>query len=35
MARMAMIEWLEEKKVAPMIVKSFEDALYKLYKPGI
>ena len=25
----------KEKKVAPMIVKSFEDTLYKLYKPGI
>ncbi len=35
MARMTIIEWLQEKKVAPMIVKSFEDTLYKLYKPGI
>lgn len=34
MARMAMIEWLQEGKVAPMLVQSFEDTLYKLYKPG-
>jgi hypothetical protein len=34
MARMSMLEWLQEKKVAPMLVKSFEDTLYKLYKPG-
>jgi hypothetical protein len=33
--KQAMMEWLQEKKVAPMIVKSFEDTLYKLYKPGI
>ncbi len=34
MARMAMLEWLQEKKVAPMLVQSFENTLYKLYKPG-
>ena len=34
MTRMAMIEWLQDKKVAPLLVKSVEDALYKLYKPG-
>jgi hypothetical protein len=34
MARMSMIEWLQEKKVAPLLVKSVEDTLYKLYKPG-
>ena len=33
-ARMAMLEWLQEKKVAPMLVQSFENTLYKLYKPG-
>jgi len=34
MARMAMLEWLQERKVAPMLVQSFENTLYKLYKPG-
>jgi len=34
MARMSMLEWLQDGKVAPMLVKSFEDTLYKLYKPG-
>ena len=34
MARMTMIEWLQSKKVAPLLVKSVEDTLYKLYKPG-
>jgi hypothetical protein len=33
MARLTMIEWLQEKKVAPLLVQSFEDTLYKLYKP--
>jgi hypothetical protein len=32
MARMTMLDWLEQNKVAPMLVKSFEDTLYKLYK---
>jgi len=32
MARMTMLEYLEENKVAPMLVKSFEDTLYNLYK---
>lgn len=32
MARLKMVEWLQEGLVAPMIVKSFEDVLYKLYK---
>ena len=35
MARMTMLEWLQGKKVAPMVVMSFEDTLYKLYKPEI
>jgi hypothetical protein len=35
MARMSMIEWLQEKKVAPLVVQSVEDTLYKLYKPGV
>lgn len=34
MARMSMMEWLQEKKVAPLLVQSVEDTLYKLYKPG-
>jgi hypothetical protein len=32
-ARLKMLEWLEDKLVVPMLVKSFEDVLYKLYKP--
>ncbi|WP_173942839.1 hypothetical protein [Polynucleobacter antarcticus] len=32
MARMTMLEWLQENKVAPILAKSFEDTLYKLYK---
>ena len=34
MARMSMLEWIQEKKVAPMLAESFENTLYKLYKPG-
>lgn len=29
MARMSMIEWLQEKKVAPLLVHSVEESLYK------
>ncbi|MBC8347005.1 MAG: hypothetical protein H8E24_00080 [Verrucomicrobia bacterium] len=32
-ARLKMVEWFQEGLVAPMIVKSFEEVLYKLYKP--
>ena len=31
-ARLKMLEWFQEGLVAPIIVKSFEDVLYKLYK---
>jgi hypothetical protein len=31
--RLKMIEWLQQGLVAPMLVKSVEDSLYKLYKP--
>lgn len=34
LARMKMLEWLEKGLVAPMLVQSFENVLYKLYKPG-
>ena len=33
-ARMKMLEWLEDKLVVPVLVRSFEDTLYKLYKPA-
>jgi hypothetical protein len=33
LARIQMVEWLQEGQVAPMIAKSFEDTLYKVYKP--
>jgi hypothetical protein len=33
-ARIKALEWLKERKVVPILVKSFEDSLYKLYKPG-
>jgi hypothetical protein len=29
-----MLEWLEKGLVAPMLAQSFENVLYKLYKPG-
>ena len=32
-ARVKMLEWLDEGLVAPMLVGSFEEVLYKLYKP--
>jgi len=32
MARMTMLEWLDEDKVVPVLVKSFEDTLYNLYR---
>jgi hypothetical protein len=32
-ARLKMLEWMEEELVVPMLAKSFEDNLYKLYKP--
>ena len=32
-ARLKMVEWLDEGLVVPVLVKSFEDVLYKLYKP--
>ena len=34
LARLQMMEWIEEGLVAPMLVESFESALYKIYKPG-
>ncbi len=34
LARMKMLEWLENGLVAPMLVQSFENVAYKLYKPG-
>ncbi|GIK25486.1 MAG: hypothetical protein BroJett006_17320 [Betaproteobacteria bacterium] len=34
LARMKMIEWLQEDLVAPLLVQSIEDVLYKLYKPS-
>lgn len=33
MARMAMLGWLQDGLVAPPLVQSFENVLYKLYKP--
>jgi hypothetical protein len=32
--RLKMVEWLQAGLVAPALVKSFEDVLYKLYKPS-
>lgn len=34
LARMKILEWLQEGLVAPLIAQSFENVLYKLYKPG-
>ena len=33
LARLKMMEWLQAGLVAPVLVRSFEDVLYKLYKP--
>jgi len=33
MARLQALQWLQEKLVAPLLVHSFEEVLYKLYKP--
>lgn len=32
MARLSMLGWFQEGKVAPLLMKSFEDTLYKMYK---
>ena len=34
LARLAVMEWIQEGKVAPLLVKSFEETLYKLYRPA-
>lgn len=33
LARIKMLDWLEKGLVAPMLVQSFENVLYKVYKP--
>lgn len=33
LARMKMLDWLEKGFVAPMLVQSFENVLYRVYKP--
>jgi len=32
-ARALALEWLKQKKAAPLIVRTFENTLYKIYKP--
>jgi len=32
-ARMQVLQWYEEGKVVPLLLQSFEDTLYRLYKP--
>jgi hypothetical protein len=34
-ARMNVVDWLKEKKVAALLAKAFEDALYEKYKPQL
>jgi hypothetical protein len=34
-ARMQLVEWLQQKKVNPILAESFENSLHKLYKPAI
>ena len=34
-ARMQVLEWTNEKKVVAILAMSFEQVLYKLYKPGM
>lgn len=33
LARMKILEWVNEKSINPFLAQSFEDTLYKLYKP--
>jgi hypothetical protein len=32
LSRMAVLDWITERKVAPLVAKAFEDTLYKMYK---
>ena len=32
-ARLLALEWAKDKKVVPMLLGSFEDTLYRLYRP--
>jgi len=34
MARMNAMQWLQQGLAVPVLVKSFEDTLYTMYKPG-
>ncbi len=34
-ARLKAVQWLQQGLVAPVLVMSFEDVLYKLYKPSL
>jgi hypothetical protein len=34
-ARLKVLEWNQQGLVVPVLMQSFEDILYKLYKPGI
>jgi hypothetical protein len=31
-SRMALLEWVKEQKVMPLLAKAFEDTLYKMFK---
>jgi hypothetical protein len=31
-SRLAVVDWVKEKKINPMLAKAFEDTLYKMYK---
>lgn len=35
LARMKALDWLQQRKVVPPLVQSFEEVLYKLYEPGL
>jgi hypothetical protein len=32
-SRLAVVDWVKEKKVNPMLAKAFEDTLYEMFKP--
>lgn len=34
MARLKAMQWLQQELAVPVLVKSFEDTLYTMYKPG-
>jgi hypothetical protein len=32
-SRMTVLDWVKEKKLSPLLAKTFKDTLYKIFKP--